>query len=84
MCRCCVFSLGILTCGSGPLLCMAVIFRKKYNISYQFRLVNAMHRNGPLTQVNNNNNSSVCYFKKNKIKKQCTLFQINGDVCYLK
>ena len=48
MCRCCFFSLGILTCGSGPLRCMAVIFRKKKKkkkISYQFRLVNAMHRN---------------------------------------
>ena len=24
MCRCSIFSLGILTCGSGPLRCMAV------------------------------------------------------------
>ena len=51
ICRCCIFSLGIPTCGSGPLRCMAVIFFFLKKISYQFRLVNAMHRNGPLTQV---------------------------------
>ena len=45
-------SLCILTRGSGPLRCIAVIFRKKKKFSYQFRLVNAMHCNGPLTQVN--------------------------------
>ena len=67
MCRCCIiFSLGILTCGSGPLQCMAFIFRKKKKkFRYQFRLVNAMHRNGPLTQVNPGPNTAK---KINEVK----------------
>ena len=55
----------VLTCGSGPLRCMAVtslnilptflqyIYKLKYckNVGKKFRLVTAMHRNGPLPQV---------------------------------